>query len=75
MGEGHHPSLSERRMREGWVDLIRERESCVKNEFVRHHRHDSGRRKETAETWSHGRRIEVKDDRKRKKVTSQGNDC
>lgn len=40
MGEGRHPSLSERGMRERRVDLIRERESCVKNEFVRLWPHD-----------------------------------
>lgn len=29
--------------------MIRERESGVQNEFVRHHYHDGGRRRKTAE--------------------------
>ena len=32
-------------MREGRVDLIRERESGVKNELVSHHHHDGSERK------------------------------
>lgn len=44
MGEGHHPSLSDREMGERRADLIMEWERCVKkNEFVWHHYHD-GRR-------------------------------
>lgn len=48
----HH--CQERGMREGRVDLIRERESGVKNEFVRHCHHDGRKRRKTAERGTHG---------------------
>lgn len=66
-------------MREGTVDLIRERESCVKSELARHHppwwwemQEDSGEREAMAEEWE-GKGDVVKHER-RKEVTGQVND-
>lgn len=55
MGEGHHPSLSDRGMGEPRADLIMERERCAKkNEFVWHRYHDGRRGRKMAgrgDTW------------------------